>query len=103
MAIFGQYFMYGLLREMGWPRKEGLLRRDVVDALIFDSVVEQMIDWAAGIGAGRPRLALQVIAEMNRDKNWEGPDAPKIKWVIDELRKKMQNDGKMLETVHHMK
>jgi hypothetical protein len=62
MAIFGFYFVSGLLREAGWPRKQGLFRRDVLDTTILDSAIDQMVDWAASLGAGRPALALQIVA-----------------------------------------
>jgi dGTPase len=64
MATFGCFFVTGLLREAGWPRPQGLLRKEVIDTMILDSAIDQMIDWSAAIGAGRPRLGLQVIAEM---------------------------------------
>lgn len=71
---------------MGWPRKRGLFRQPCIDTTILDSSVDGMIDWAASIGAGRPHLALQVIAYIFKDKDWEGSDAPKIKLLIEETR-----------------
>ena len=79
MSIFGFYFVTTMLREAGWPRRRGLFRSEaVVDTLIADVIVNQMVDWATALGACRPRLALQVIAQMFRDRDWEGENAPKI-------------------------
>lgn len=82
MSIFGLYFVGSLLHEMGWPRKQGLFRRLVVDTTVADLTIDQMITWAASLGAGRPALALQIIADMFRDRNWDSDDAPQIDGVI---------------------
>jgi hypothetical protein len=58
----------------------------VVDSLIVDITIQQMIDCAAALGACRPQLALQIIATMFNDKNWEGVDAPEILSFIDGSR-----------------
>jgi hypothetical protein len=78
MSVFAFYFVSGLLREAGWPRKQGMFRTEVVDTTVLDSTVDQMIDWAAGLGACRPHLALQMIAEMFRDRDWNTSAAPNI-------------------------
>lgn len=83
MSIFGFCFVGSLLREAGWPRKQGMFKGEVYDTAIVDTVIDQMVDWAAALGAGRPRLALQVIAEMFRDRDWGGDDAPEIKTFVD--------------------
>lgn len=83
MSIFGFYFTSNLLNEMGWPKEQGLLRKKVIDTVILDSAVDQMIDWAASIGAGRPRLALQIIAYLYNDRDWSSADAPDIKAFMD--------------------
>src|SRR3989344_8014923 len=71
-SIFGFYFVVGLLSASGWPRKVGLFKtKSVINNLVLDSTINQMIDWAAGIGACRPDLALQIIATMFREYNWE--------------------------------
>jgi hypothetical protein len=86
LSIFGYYFVESLLRQAGWPRKRGLLRGEAYDTAIADAAIDQMVDWAASLGAGRPPLALQIIAEMFRDRNWDGDDAPEIKTFIDGAR-----------------
>jgi hypothetical protein len=85
MSIFGIYFAMQLLREMGWPRKLGMFKGEGYDTFIADSAVAQSIDWGAALGAGRPRLALQMIAEMFRDRDWEGDDAPDVKAFVEDV------------------
>lgn len=83
MSIFGFYFVSSMLRETGWPRKQGMLGREVIDTSIADAIAEQMTEWTAGLGAGRPALALQMIAEMFRDRDWAGDNAPQVKSFIE--------------------
>ena len=83
MSIFGFYFVSGMLREAGWPKKQGILRRNVVDTNVLDAVVGQMVDWAAALGAGRPKLGLQVLAEMFKDRDWSHDNAPSIQKFIE--------------------
>ncbi|MDB5182666.1 MAG: hypothetical protein JWO47_450, partial [Candidatus Saccharibacteria bacterium] len=54
MAIFGTYYVVNLLRVAKWPRKEGILGKEVYDVMIADVTIDQMVDWAASIGAGSP-------------------------------------------------
>jgi len=86
VSIFGYYFVGSLLREAGWPRKQGLFKRLSYDTTIADAAIDQMVDWAASLGAGRPALALQIITEMFRDRNWDGDDAPQIDTFISGAR-----------------
>ncbi len=86
MSIFGYYFVESLLCEAGWPRKQGLFKRLAYDTTIADAAIDQMVDWAASVGAGRPALALQIITEMFRDRNWDGDDAPQIDTFISGAR-----------------
>jgi hypothetical protein len=69
-------------------KEAGLFRRNVVETIILDAAVGQMVDWAAALGAGRPKLALQVLAEMFRDRDWSNDSAPSIQKFIEELRAK---------------
>ena len=82
MSIVGYTYVTSLLHEMGWPRKSGLLRRETYDATLVDMATKEMIHWAAALGAGRPAIALQMIAEMFSDRTWDGDDAPQISVVI---------------------
>lgn len=87
MSIFGFYFVTGLLREAGWPRRKGFFDSTaVIDIIILDGAIDQMVDWAAVLGAGRPTLALQTIAEVFRDRDWSGDDRPNIKAFIESAR-----------------
>lgn len=85
MSIFGFYFVSQLLSEMGWPRKQGAFRGEAYDTALVDLTVAQAMDWGAGLGAGRPLLALQMISEMFRDRDWESEEAPKVKQFIGNL------------------
>jgi hypothetical protein len=88
MSIFGLYFTKNMLIQMNWPRKQGLFGKEVIDTTIFDSTVNQMIDWAAALGAGKPKLSLQIISYMFKDKDWDGTDRPKIKQFIEGMNQK---------------
>ena len=91
MSILGFYFVTSTLRELGWPRKQGWFRRATIDTTITDATIDQMINWAASLGAGRPTLALSMIAEMFRDRDWESDDAPDILVFINLARPSWDN------------
>ncbi len=40
MSIFGFYFVSGLLREAGWPKKQGFFKKEVLDTTILDSALQ---------------------------------------------------------------
>ena len=86
MSIFGFFFVTSLLREAGWPRRQGILGGKTYDTALVDIVIDQMVDWGAALGAGRPRLALQILAEIYRDRNWESADAPNVKEFINSIQ-----------------
>ena len=93
-SIFGFYFVFGLLKQMGWPRKRSLFNSQaIVDSLILDSAVDQMIDWAASIGACRPDLALRVIATILRDNDWDSNESFNILIFINDLEKSWEGRG----------
>ncbi len=92
MSIFGFYFVSGILREAGWPRRKGVFNSTaVVDTIILDSAIDQMVDWAAALGAGRPTLALQAIAEIFRGRDWSSDDRPKINVFIEAARTEQES------------
>lgn len=94
MAIFGLYYTKNMLRLMKWPRSQGVLKKSqYIDSTIFDSTIDQMVDWGAAIGAGKPKLALQVLAYMYSDKDWESADSPKIKMFAEEMNAKYREEG----------
>jgi hypothetical protein len=86
VSILGVFFVTSLLREAGWPRKQGIFGGETYDTLIVDSVIDQMVDWGAALGAGRPRAALQVLSEMYRDKDWEGDNPPNVMMFVDSMQ-----------------
>src|SRR3989344_9237142 len=93
-SIFGFYYVVGLLSHMGWPRRRGLFSSEaVVDSLILDSTIDQMIDWSASIGACRPNVALQIIASMFRDMDWDGKEALDIGAEAENLKKQWVERG----------
>ncbi len=93
-SIFGFYYVVGLLSHMGWPRRRGLFSSEaVIDSLILDSTIDQMIDWSASIGACRPNVALQIIASMFRDMDWNSKDALDIRAEIVNLKKQWIERG----------
>lgn len=86
-SIFGFYYILGLLRAAGWPKRRGLFNSEaVINCFVLDSVIDQMIDWAASIGACRPHLALQIIATMFRDNDWNNKDSFSILKVINDSK-----------------
>lgn len=93
-SIFGFYYVVGLLSHMGWPRRRSLFNSEaVVNSLVFDSAVDQMIDWSASIGACRPNLALQIIATMFRDTSWESKESLDIVEEVNNLKKQWVERG----------
>jgi len=106
-SIFGFYYVMGLLSHMGWPRRRGLFNSEaVVDSLILDSTIDQMIDWSASIGACRPNVALQIIASMFRDMDWDSKEALDISAEINNLKKQWierGNNSNPRETVKPVK
>lgn len=94
MSILGFYYVGSLLREMGWPRKQGLFRTEAYDTAIVDAAIDQMVDWAASLGAGRPAVALRIIAEMFRDRDWDAQGAPDIEVFINGSRKSWDEQPK---------
>lgn len=85
-----------MLQESGWPRKQGLLGKNVIDSNIFDSVIDQMVNWGAALGAGRPKVALQVLTYMFGGVDWNGPEAPKIKLLVEDLNSKYEERRKSI-------
>lgn len=93
-SIFGFYYIVGLLSHIGWPRRRSLFNSEaVVNSLILDSAVDQMIDWAASIGACRPKLALQVVATMLRDTDWKSKDAMNLGDEVSNMKKQWAERG----------
>lgn len=94
MAIFGLYYTKNMLRLMKWPRTQGTFKKSqYIDSTIFDSTIDQMVDWGAALGAGKPKLALQIVAYMFKDADWDGSDPPKVKDLCLELNERYRAEG----------
>lgn len=86
-SIFSFYYITGLLDHMGWPKRRSLFNSEaVINSLILDSAVDQMIDWSASIGACRPDLALQIIATMFRENDWNSENSFNIPKVVNDSK-----------------
>ena len=48
---------------MSWPRRTGLRRTEVVSGLALQSALEQMVQAAITLGAGRPYIAAQMLTK----------------------------------------
>src|SRR5690242_1363608 len=86
MSLFAYHFTRRLLHEAGWPRKLGLFKGEGYDARLVDAVFAQAIIWAAALGAERPTLAVQMLAEQFVDKDWEGEGAPNVRTYVEDKR-----------------
>jgi hypothetical protein len=85
MATYGTFFIDGILGSAKWPRKQGITGKMVVDTTILDVSIDQMVDWAAGIGAGRPKLTVQILGSLYNDYDWDGANAPNIEMLVKSL------------------
>jgi hypothetical protein len=96
--IYGTYYINGVLGAAKWPRKQGLMGKEVVDVTILDVSVDQMVDWAAGIGAGRAKLAVQILASLYNDRDWDSEGAPNIEMFVNGQDEDFARKGLDLET-----
>src|ERR1035437_3886737 len=79
---------------MGWPRRRSLFNSEAVfNSIILDGAIDQMIDWSASIGACRPDLALQVIATMFRENDWNSEDSLNIVKIVNDSKKLWNERG----------
>lgn len=94
MAIFGLYYTKNMLRLMKWPRTQGTFKKSqYIDSMVFDGTIDQMVDWAAALGAGKPKLALHIVAYMFKDADWDGADPPQFKQLCEEMNAKYREEG----------
>ena len=69
---FSLWWLMRCLRDLGWPRKRGLLRRRrVVGTVVLDSAVGRLAHIGCGLGASRPDLAARAIAQSFNNRDWE--------------------------------
>lgn len=79
MSFFAYHNIETMSLEMGGPKRRSLFNSEAVfDASVIDMIIKHMIDYAAALGACRPRLALQILATVYKNRDWEGKDAPQI-------------------------
>ena len=81
--MFARYFADGVMGQAGWPRKVGLFKGKGYNAMMVDVALAQSMEWGAALGAGRPRLALEMLAEMFSDRDCEGDNAPNVKMFVE--------------------
>lgn len=86
MSLFAWHFTKRVLHEAGWPRKLGRFKGEGYDARVVDAVFSEAIIWAASLGAERPSLAVQMIAELFVDEDWESDGAPNLKMYVEDRR-----------------
>lgn len=82
MAIYGTFYINGVLNAAKWPRKQGILGKDAVDVTVLDVALDQMIDWSAGVGAGRPNLAVGILASLYNDSDWDTAGSPNFELFV---------------------
>ena len=71
MSRFQFWFIAGQLKSMGWPKTKGLInRKEFVDTIIVDGAVEFATHVCIGLGAGRPRLGVALLADTFGNKPW---------------------------------
>jgi len=77
---FVLYYLVGMLKAMGWPRKVGLpmLRKEVVDAFVIRMAIQQMVEFATVLGAKRPNVAIRLIADMFRQRDYTQQPAAQL-------------------------
>ena len=68
--MFAAWYQLGLLAEMGWPRKQGLMRREVVSALAADTAATGLLHMGMAAGAFDVPLACSLVRELfSRDSH----------------------------------
>jgi hypothetical protein len=70
-SVFGLWFYFGMVAHTGWPRKRGLLRKQVVNSVLADSIAHQLADAAQALGSEHPQLGLRLLTEAFLGRDWE--------------------------------
>lgn len=73
-----------------------MLGKEVYDLAILDPTMDQLMDWGASLGAGRPKLALSILAYEYKDRDWDTDDAPDIEMYVAESNNQLAEGGKDL-------
>ena len=65
-----EFFLHIRLTDMGWPWKNGIFRRQYVDAYLADTTIEQGLMMATGLGAARPEIAVSLLTDTFAGNPW---------------------------------
>ena len=70
---FPDYWFAGVLKSMGWPRKEGGFLRNawVVDSSVADRTLDLLINTAILIGSDAPVIGTSILVSQFDEKNWK--------------------------------
>ena len=81
---FPDFFVFGMLKSMKWPRKVGLLKKhDVVDPMVVEVLCVQLAELGVTLGAGRPAVAAQLLADLFRERDWAEKPLSELLGVLD--------------------
>lgn len=75
---FPTFFFTGALSAAGWPRRVGILRRQVVDGGVAHSVHSELLKRGMAIGAANPPLAVQLITDQFAERDWDAQPAEEL-------------------------
>lgn len=66
------FFLYGAIRAAGWPQRHSwlLLNRRVLPGGLIRVVYKDLLKRAMALGAFHPGVAVQLIVDSYREKNW---------------------------------
>lgn len=79
MSRLTEWYVAEQLRQMGWPKSQGVFRKvSYVDTRVLDVVVEQAIQVSIGLGAGRPQLGIAVLADAFGNNPWTKESTDKL-------------------------
>lgn len=72
MSNFPSFYLKTILVEAGWPRERGRFRKKaIVNAMMVDLTLSHLTRLGVVLGAGRPELALRLIAaHYVPDETW---------------------------------
>ena len=70
MSRLLEFFLYSQLKATGWPRQKGIFRKQYVDSALADVVISQGLQVMVGLGAGRPEVAVAMLADTFAGNPW---------------------------------
>lgn len=76
---FPAYFLFGFLNTAGWPRTIGILRRrKVVSHAVVCGAITELVRIAIALGAKKPNIAIKLLANIFRKRNWSQQSAKEM-------------------------